>query len=668
VLEKNNATLHLATCSSLTASNSRVQHYNSLQQLSKILKVEVLDSVSDFQEFLLPEWWKCDPNQREEPNQLSTTITPTYLRSCDRLWSALSQTDKEKLTDIDKQIIAFLLRDSTSVKLKKLVGGFSGSWVFSVSSKDMMGHQQATSILKLGRRAAITRERVNFEKVEGVLGLNAPALRSWCECKDRAGLTFAYASMSSDGDDNAAETPSFRSLYIRSLTDDAITLQHIQGVLHKVFRIVLGRFYNAALMEKMNLFDAYDFDGRGWSTRTGGSDTPSVVMERVKRLLPNNCDEQYDFLHFSKDVVLPNVSIFLDKILPLVKKSYLAKLGSFVSIVHGDLNGKTFSNILTTIGRNILVDPNSNVWLIDYEYTEHAHILKDVLKLESDILYEYTLFNNEDEMQQGISIVQALAKVDDLSQPLSPVLSSLTSEYLIRAWDTIVYLRAITSELVRDNSAPFQLDLVMLRYSLFAMTMEHFSDRQRTVALAAACGYADNIKRRYERNIAYRVSAVPGDYNLYISIAPGRIDRGGNITGELEVLKKEGIKNIVFLYSDHELSNIAGDMRVYAVQQGMELLMKPVSSRFSPSITEMKQMVAWVIERTVKRKEKLCIVSCSGLGRCSTLACCVALTLNKMLTPNHAVELMKQARGPRAIDSERQFVFVQKYYQELHAQ
>lgn len=79
--------------------------------------------------------------------------------------------------------------------MKKLSGGFSGSLVFRVHSKDPFGYVQSPSIVKLGNPWKIGKERKNFERVEEILGNNAPQIRAYVELTSRAGIKFAYASM-----------------------------------------------------------------------------------------------------------------------------------------------------------------------------------------------------------------------------------------------------------------------------------------------------------------------------------------------------------------------------------------------------------------------------------------------------------------------------------------
>jgi hypothetical protein len=128
-----------------------------------------------------------------------------------------------------------------------------------------------------------------------------------------------------------------------------------------------------------------------------------------------------------------------------------------------------------------------NVWLIDFEFCERTHILKDILKIESDMIYEYTVLENEQHFEQGILIIQELSRVEDLSQSLPSALHGLVSKQMIHLWAIIVHIRKILAEIVKENSSPFQADIVLLRYSLFALALDHLKPMSRKLALAASC-------------------------------------------------------------------------------------------------------------------------------------------------------------------------------------
>lgn len=189
-----------------------------------------------------------------------------------------------------------------------------------------MGHQQSPSILKIGSIRAISRERWNFETIEDVLGNNAPQIRGYIEIAQKGGIRFAYASM-------AGIPRTFQAIY----SDLSLDQQIIHSMLDDTFRL-LQRFYNAATFEQYNLFNAYNFDEKGWNWRSGGSDTPSAVKERIKALFPGTIKTGNE-----PTIVLPNgrslrnVALFLEKKLPLIKASTMSRDFHFVSIIHGGM-------------------------------------------------------------------------------------------------------------------------------------------------------------------------------------------------------------------------------------------------------------------------------------------------------------------------------------------
>ncbi|KAL9650837.1 hypothetical protein ABK040_001887 [Willaertia magna] len=713
---------HLSTCSALTASRSRHQHFTSLQQLERLLNVQILYSLCDFQEWLIPFWWKKTPsssivssgryffkrlispssnnnhNNNHGDHGSSCNLTEDNSTEDDvegesfypiqnriRIdWKSLGE-DLHKLSDIDKEIICLLFHDSTDVVFSRLSGGHSGSWVFQVSSKDSMGHVQASSILKIGRRGPITRERVNFEKVEEILGNNAPQIRGFCELRDRAGIKFAYASMLEDD----SQPSSFRELYV---TGGTMTV--IKSVLHRVFYGVLGKFYDAAVSEQIDLFETYDFDGKGWAWSTGGTDNPIAVKQRivqifnslrdcsffeppkmqdatttinghVKQLQPKQPvkpgEEKY--LIFPGGYRVKNIVHFLDISLPKIKTGYLAKSFHYVSYVHGDLNG-----------RNIILDSNQNVWLIDFEYTERTHILKDVSRLENDVLYEYTVLDNEKELEEALLITRELMSVKDLAEPLRETIPGLKTDKLKRAWETVIELRNIVKKLVRGDRNPVQLDIVLLRYALHSTTLQSLNIYQRTWALASACGYAQRIERKAFRNDKYHIDWInlktidnkEEKGKLGISMLPGRLTHGGAMINDLKVLQKNKVTKLVVLATEEELERLNGDLMQEVTKFGIEARCLPILQRHPPPMNYALLLCEWICDAIDRLGENVVIVSMSGLGRSGTLASCVLLTRN----PYHmdavkAMDAVKLVRGNRVIENRRQASFVEEFQKVL---
>ena len=162
------------------------------------------------------------------------------------------------LDPVDGAIVAYLFRDSTEVELEPLAGGFSGSLVWRATSHDAMGHRQAPSVVKVAE-SAMAQERVAFERVEAVLGNNAPRVRGFVDLGDRAGLKYSYAAMGQG-----------RVRTLRSMFAAGLPTGQLVAVVRAAFEEVLGPLYAAAQYERLPLFEYYGFSGRARSRRPRG--------------------------------------------------------------------------------------------------------------------------------------------------------------------------------------------------------------------------------------------------------------------------------------------------------------------------------------------------------------------------------------------------------------
>ena len=213
----------LATCSALTASASRAQHFNALAQLEKILGVRCFDSPAEFADWLRPG---AELDLPHHPLGFEPRIEGADARAA--------------LSPADRAIVAHLFRDSTQVDLEPISGGYSGALVWRATSQDALGHRQAPAVVKLGANRAIAQERVAFEQVEAVLGNNAPRVCGFVDLGDRAGLKYAYAAM------GHGQVRTLQAMFAA----DAAT-RRIISVARSAFEDVLGPLYAAARYERM---------------------------------------------------------------------------------------------------------------------------------------------------------------------------------------------------------------------------------------------------------------------------------------------------------------------------------------------------------------------------------------------------------------------------------
>lgn len=422
----------LIVCSALTASSSRTQHYVALGQLSKLLGVKVVDSIGAFTEALTGK---------------KTFSSSLKVSDIDYTFNS-----EVNASDEDIELIKYLFRDSQKVELKVLDGGFSGNLVLGCTSIDQYGHEQAPHVLKIGPRDEIARERTAFEKVEHILGNNAPRVTDFADFQDRGAIKYRYASM--DG----GKVKTLQSMYM-----DGVEFNKIQQSLDDIFTKQLGKFYRAAQVEPIKLLEYYEF-----SPKWAGS-----VERKAKSLSHSYNDTEIEIL---PELKAPNVVNFYSRFLQNMKEE---PQDVPVAFLHGDLNGA-----------NALIDTKENVWLLDFFHTHRGHVIKDLVKLENDLLYIFTPLEYEKDLIEACKISDWMSQIDSIKS--EPILDNY-SEKFHRTLKTLKLLRSYMVEYLQGNHCPQQLFIAQLRYAIHTTGFEECSDLQKKWALYTGCKLAERI-------------------------------------------------------------------------------------------------------------------------------------------------------------------------------
>jgi nicotinamidase-related amidase/aminoglycoside phosphotransferase (APT) family kinase protein len=596
----------LATCSALTASASRAQHFNALAQLEKILGVRCFDSPAEFVDWLRPG------------AELDLPHHPLGFEP--RIRGAGPGT---ALGPTDRAIVAHLFRDSTQVDLEPISGGYSEALVWRAASQDALGHRQAPAVVKLGPNRAIAQERVAFEQVEAVLGNNAPSVRGFVDLGERAGLKYAYAAM------GHGQVRTLQAMFAAQAAT-----RRILSVVRSTFQDVLGPLYAAARYERMPLFEHYQF-------------SPGLASAVRNSVAAVTADSGRTVLDFPGGMSLPNVCGFYEDFLvhhPLSAHDY-----HYVAYVHGDLNAA-----------NILVDTHRNVWVIDFFHAGPGHVLKDLAKLENDLLYLLTPIEDGSELLEALAITGALRSVADLRAELPDRPDEVRSPQFVRAWEVLQVLRRIGGRLCREDRHPLQLQVALLRYAVHTLSFPEASPLQKKSALAAACSLADQVTRTVEAELTLRVGWIePGlleTGRLGITLCPGRRDRGRDLGTDLAQLRAEGATRLLCLMTVSEL-HWAGvpDLGLRAQAAGLTYRRLPVPDQGTPDVADAVDLVHWCREAT-ERGEAVVVTCMGGLGRSGTIVAC--LLVDAGMSPDAAIAAVRTARGPRALETVAQEDFV----------
>jgi hypothetical protein len=589
----------LATCSALTASASRTQHFNALEQLRRILGITVCDSVGEFASWLLPDG---------EGIELPETR------------GGMAPRGTEQLSGDDASIVGFLYRDAARVQLDPLAGGFSGASVHRVQSWDALGHAQAPTVIKLGQRNLIAQERVAFERVESILGNNAPSIRGFADLDERAGLKYAFAGMG---------TGSVRTF--KSLWEDGLSPERVEAVLHEVFGELLGRFYAVARYEPLDLLAYYTFAPRH----------ADGVRGRVGALI----GQRGDTLRIGGRE-FPHVANFYANELDRCRSA----LGRFryVSYVHGDLNAA-----------NILLDRRDNVWLIDFAHAHRGHVLRDVAKLENDVLFIGTRVETERDLEAALELTDALRQVPDLAKPLGPC--PVDHPAMRRAWHTLTVLRGIGATICHEDRDPIHLRAALLRYAVHTLWFDESSPLQKQWALASACAHAADITAASRASTRLRIDRVasiaPG--RLGITLCPGRRDRDRDLDADLDALVALETRHLLSVLTPEELAWAGAEHIDHGARsRGLGYRLEPIADQGVPTLRRMHDTVTWILA-ALDRGEDVVVHCMAGLGRSGmVVACCLVA---RGFTPADAIAEVRRARSPRSVETAAQERFVFDY-------
>jgi protein-tyrosine phosphatase/nicotinamidase-related amidase len=600
--------LQLGVCSALTASSSRAQHFIALDQLQRLLGVEVFYSLGAFIEFL------------------GGRGDDLPLFRWDERYPELRVDGDARIGDDDDQLLRHFFRDCRTAELSVLDGGFSGNLVLGTQSTDMHGHAQVAHVVKVGPVDSIAQERISFERIESVLGNSAPRITEFAERGGRGALKYRYASM------GGGFSTTFQRRYLDGLDDDGV-----DAVLDTVFGEQLQRLYDAAQRESCDLLDYYAFDPR-WADSVLGK-VRDLVGERAQ-------DERLSIA--GRDVANP-WQLYAHHLDALPDNS-----GDTVwfSYVHGDLNGA-----------NIIIDAQDNVWLIDFFHTHRGHVLKDLIKLENDLLYIFTPLPDDETLEEALRISDALLAVEDLAaEPPDADDIGLTTPALRRAWRTLRKLRSFYAALIDTDRDPEQSWIGMLRYAVHTLSFDESSRRQRLWALYTAGRASERIVKRRTGSKKLRVDWLddelcsPGRVGL--TLLPGRRDYKRVLEEDLTVLRAEGVTHVACFVPQWELERYGvGELLSAYDDAGLSTHHLPVMDQSVPTAEEMNRFNAW-LEAAVQAGGRVLLHCVGGLGRSGTAAACWLRSRGH--DAERSIGAVREARTARAIESERQVRFVRE--------
>ncbi|MCA9696818.1 MAG: isochorismatase family protein [Myxococcales bacterium] len=607
----------LAVCSALTASSSRAHHFQALDQLRRLLGVRIIDSVGEFIDFLGSQTGDDAPLVG-----LSPQLPIIEIADKDGEPATL------ELAEVDRTLIRYLFRSCRLVRLRVLDGGFSGNIVCGTHSVDLEGQEQVPHVIKIGDQGEMGRERACFERVQDVLGNNAPSISDFADIGERGAIKYRYASMGG----------SFSTTFQREF-QAGLGLDAVAQILDTVFGEQLMRLYKAASLEAGDLLEHYGFR----------HEMAPRVHANVEAILGRAVGP--DTIELLPGVEITNPARFYAQTLASLPAR--AQDSFHQAYVHGDLNGQ-----------NIILDGHRNVWLIDFFHTRRAHVIMDLVKLENDLLFLWTPVADEDELRRGFALIDALLEVRDLAAPLDRAPEAVAaSPAMARAWTTLAKLRSFYPPLIHSDRDPFQLWVALLRYAGHTLSFDEAGPLQKLWALYAACRLSARISESLIASTRLRVDFVEpawaGAGRVGLTLLPGRRDYGRDLGDDLATLRADGIGRVLCMVPRDELERYGvGDLLDAYREAGLTALHLPVVDQKASSVADMDQALAF-IDAGVQAGEAVLVHCVGGLGRSGMAVACY---LGKQgLDAAEAIARVRGARGPRAVETAVQEDFVRGY-------
>lgn len=365
---------HVLVCPHLVASSDERAHELALQVGLPNALVTVVPSLRELAHdlgFEMADVDGCD-RCRLEPTEVANALSPEQ-----------------------RAALEVLFMFDTSVRLKPLGGGFSGSLLF-LATPSREGRQQAPVVVKVDEPEPIRREVRGHHRVSGLLGTHVPAMHAPITEKTKSAIKMTLAAME-------GRPRTLQELY-REARDEAGWIRFTKSFEKALGLLSTDLYANTRRRAKLSPYQA--------NALTGPQHARWLRMN-LANILPG-ADLEAEVLPVADAIQIPNP---VKSTLPLL--NHIDLLDIDVALCHGDLN---FANLLT--------DDTGAVWIIDWPWCDDRPIETDFAKMENDLTFVVSQAFTEADLPNLLALQRFLA--DTPVPPATPPLDFIEAQCDLR--------------------------------------------------------------------------------------------------------------------------------------------------------------------------------------------------------------------------------------------
>ncbi|MEI6293646.1 MAG: anti-sigma factor antagonist, partial [Methanomicrobiales archaeon] len=281
----------------------------------------------------------------------------------------------EQYTKITQQ----LHQGSKTVSLSRISGGFSGSLVFRAMVTDRSGRKQMPFVMKLGSWSMICDEVRGYTGyVERYILNSSTRLIQHRQVGESGGILYNFVGIGG---------PSSKLISLEDFYKSNSPAQ-IESAFDHLFRIVLNAWYGQPVRREIALYQEYQRPPLYEQSREYALSHFGITASDPEIELPCNLGKSANPLYFIEHIIPSRGS--------MITPAYSAPQ-------HGDLNLK-----------NVLLDQDGHMWLIDFSDTRISHNLRDIAKMETVIRTEMVSFSSDEDVCRMADRDRSITTFNDL--------------------------------------------------------------------------------------------------------------------------------------------------------------------------------------------------------------------------------------------------------------